>query len=103
MIFSNFDEKRELCFIARYRELAAAGKPIGAQQLAPGERLPQLQHLQRRLQAAHAQERHRLDARRGIESYLMIGRYLPDIILKAFFVDGSGFNLRAIGIDSSNT
>ena len=32
----------------------------------PGERLPQLQHLQRRLQAAHAQERHRLDARRGI-------------------------------------
>ena len=30
-----------------------------------GERLQQLQHLQRRLQAAHAQERHRLDARRG--------------------------------------
>ena len=31
-----------------------------------GERLPLLQHLQHCLQAAYAQERHRLDARRGI-------------------------------------
>ena len=32
----------------------------------PGERLPQLQHLQHRLQGAHAKERRRLDARRVI-------------------------------------
>ena len=37
----------------------------------PGERLPQLQHLQRRLQATHAQERHRLDTRRGIDIYIL--------------------------------
>ena len=43
------------------------------------------------------------DARRGIKSYLTIGSYLPDIILKAFFVDGPGFNLRTIGVDGSNT
>ena len=38
-----------------------------------------------------------------MSTYLTIGSYLPDIILKAFFVDGSGFNLRAIGVDGSNT
>ena len=37
----------------------------------PGERLPQLQHLQLRLQATHAQERHRLDTRRGIDIYIL--------------------------------
>ena len=38
----------------------------------PGERLPQLQHLQLRLQATHAQERHRLDTRRGIAGRLIV-------------------------------
>ena len=57
--------KGEASHIARLLTKCCEGPGLYLQ-TGPGERLPLLQHLQRSLQAAHAQERHRLDARRGI-------------------------------------
>ena len=53
------------CFVRLVREANAAQRPFTAQEFGRPERLPQLPHLQRRLQGAQGPERHGVDERRG--------------------------------------